>query len=93
MHEWKDQKTIDKEATSLLLGRLMEGHELTVSDVKLLLDLKSEQAVYRWLNAEDKTLPSLQHFVELSDALEIPLDDMIVREPKNQDQSEQKDNT
>ena len=70
------RKTMDKDRTCENIKNLCMYRGLSVNRIALMLNI-SKQTVYGWFST--KKLPSIDHMVELSDILDVPIDEMIVR--------------
>ncbi len=69
-------KTMDKDKTCENIKDLCKYRGVTVDQISSILNV-SKQTVYCWFST--KKMPSIDHIVELSDILDTPIDDMIVR--------------
>lgn len=73
-------RTIDVQKTSLRLKELFEKNNLSPKEVQEQLHLSSIQAVYKWMNPDIKTLPSLDNLTQLTVLLECTYEDILVTE-------------
>lgn len=78
----KTTKTIDGIATKKNIRRLLDESGLTPRDIQEALGYQSVQTIYKWLNTEIKTLPSLDNILRLSSLLECTIDDILVTTEK-----------
>lgn len=78
----KTTKTIDGIATKKNIRRLLDERGLTPRDIQEALGYQSVQTIYKWLNTEIKTLPSLDNILRLSSLLECTIDDILVTTEK-----------
>ena len=69
-------KTMDRDKTCKNIQDLCKHRGVTVDQISLRLNI-SKQTVYYWFST--RKMPSIDHIVELSDILDTPIDDMIVR--------------
>ncbi|MCR5108965.1 MAG: helix-turn-helix domain-containing protein [Lachnospiraceae bacterium] len=69
---------IDKKATAKRLKKMFLECGIKPEDVKEALQFESVQAVYKWLNPNNKTLPSIDSIVQLAHLMNCPLDDILV---------------
>ena len=74
---------INKKKTGDRIRKLMADFGLKARDIQHALNLKSEQAVYRWLRGE--TVPDAVHLVRLSILFECDIGDIIEFVPDNAD--------
>lgn len=70
---------IDVEKTSLQLRRLFDERNVRVADARESLGLGSVQSIYKWFDVRNKTLPTVDNLVRISEMFQVPLDDLIVR--------------
>ena len=75
-------KTIDSIATKKNIRRLLNERSLTPRDIQELLGYQSVQTIYKWLNTDIKTLPSLDNIFRLSGLLGCTIDDILVTTEK-----------
>ena len=68
---------IDMAATGKNIQRLRKARGLSVSDVQRFFGFEAPQAVYKWQKGQ--SLPSVDNLIALSDLLEVPLDELLVR--------------
>ena len=71
-------KVVDGLATSLRLREMLEERGLKPKDVQQALHLESIQAVYKWLNPNIKSLPSIDNLVALAYLMDCALEDILV---------------
>ena len=71
-------KVINVCETSLQIGRLIEASGLTVEELRDRLQVTSVQAIYKWMNIKNKTLPSIDNLVLLANVLEVRVEDILV---------------
>ena len=71
-------RIIDIPATSIHIRELIIARGYTMSDVRRLLNLLTVQAVYNWCSPKNKTLPDLQHMMQLADILECAIEELLV---------------
>jgi len=69
---------IDMAATGKNIQRLRKARGLSVSDVQRYFGFEAPQAVYKWQKGQ--SLPSVDNLFALSVLLEVPLDELLVRE-------------
>ena len=70
------RRTIDIEHTCLKIKELCKEKDISVDELAGIMNV-SRQAVYGWIN--EKTLPTMDHLVELADILDVTLDDIVAR--------------
>ncbi len=73
------RKVIDTDATCRNLREMLEERKISANEVQHVLDLKTVQAVYRWLSPNNQTMPSLDNLIQLADLMDCDLEDIIVR--------------
>lgn len=71
-------KVINCEKTSIRIKSLLNQSGITSKMVQETLGLGSVQAVYKWLDSKNKTLPSIQSLVGLSEMLGCDIEDILV---------------
>ncbi len=69
---------IDVDKTKLTIKRLRTEREFRICDLEQHLGL-SFQALYRWEQLSNSTLPTLDNLVALADLYGIRIDDIIIR--------------
>jgi transcriptional regulator with XRE-family HTH domain len=72
-----DKKSLSKQNVGLRIYQLMQARNISVEEIKDLLDLSS-RAVYLWL--EGKRLPTLDNVYALSRILGVTMDEIVVGE-------------
>lgn len=72
------RKVIDTVRTSNHLNQLFMERGLTPKEIQKQLRLQSIQAVYKWMNPRYKTIPSLDHLIQLAYILGCSLEDLLV---------------
>lgn len=75
-------KTIDSIETKKNIRRLLNEKGLTPRDIQEALDYQSVQTIYKWLNTDIKTLPSLENIFRLSGLLGCTIEDILVTADK-----------
>ena len=70
--------SIDMCGTGNQIALLRDQIGLTNQDIADYLGFTSRNTVYRWLHGE--TLPTVDHFVMLSELFHVSVDDLIVRQ-------------
>ena len=71
-------RIIDIPATSINIRELITERGYTMSDIRRMLNLLTVQAVYNWCSPKSKTLPDIQHMLQLADILRCTIEDMLV---------------
>ena len=71
---------IDKEKTGRQIRTLMERRGLSVQDVRAFLSLGCVQSIYHWLDG--KSMPTLDNLYALSELLQVPMDMLVVGDPR-----------
>ncbi len=84
-------RAIDIEATSLRIRELITTKGFTTSDIQKMLSLQSVQSVYAWCSPKCSTLPDLQHMVQLADAFECIIEDIVETQEVDLPDEEQQD--
>ena len=69
---------IDIEATSHNIKRILEEKGVTPREVQEALQFDSVQAIYKWMNPKNKSLPSLDSLVQLAYFLNCSLEDLLI---------------
>lgn len=69
------KKHIHVSKTGYNLCRLLDDRNISVKDIANSLNI-SQVAVYKWLSGT--SLPTLEHFFQISQILNIPIDEIIV---------------
>ena len=75
---------ISKEETGKRIRRLLAECGITVRDVQEELELDSPQSVYKWLKG--KALPSLDNLLVLGCMLDLPVEQLLVLEGKEDEE-------
>ena len=75
---------ISKEETGKRIRRLLAESGITVRDVQEELELDSPQSVYKWLKG--KALPSLDNLLVLGCMLDLPVEQLLVLEGKEDEE-------
>ncbi len=70
------KRTLDAERTCLRIRDLCREKNVSVEQIADMLNI-SKQAVYAWLKV--RKLPTTDHLVEISDILNVTVDDLIVK--------------
>jgi len=70
------QRKVDVKRTGAHLKKLLSGAGYTVAEVQDYLGLSCPQPVYRWYSG--KTLPCIDHFLELGILLNRHIDELII---------------
>lgn len=86
MEQASKKKQVSNKKTALAIRKAILNRGLTTQAVANELEL-SPQAVYKWLNGE--ALPSMEHLVQLAEILDVPIDQLLIREQK-EDKGEEK---
>lgn len=71
-------RLIDESATCANIKRLMADRNLSPQEVKNELRLESVQAVYKWINTNNSSIPSTENLALLSQLFECTLEEIIV---------------
>ncbi len=71
-------KVIDIAETSRRIRECVTERGLKASDIQKLLHLQSIQAIYSWYSPKSKSLPSLEHLLQLADILNCTMEDLLV---------------
>lgn len=69
---------INRERTAKNIKALRAKHGLSVSDILLAVRLCNPRTIYEWENG--KKLPTLEHFVTLTDVYQCDIEDILVVE-------------
>lgn len=72
------QSVIDVAATCRNLKELIEEQKYTPMEIQHVLGLNSVQSVYKWYSRNNRTIPSLDNLVMLSELLGCTLEDILV---------------
>ena len=76
---------IDYEATRLNIKRILDERNISPKEVQEALELGSVQAVYKWLNPKNSTIPSLDNLALLAKFLDCKIDDLLVMKEIGED--------
>ena len=71
-------KVIDIAETSLRIRERVAAKNLKATDIQKLLHLQSIQGIYSWYSPKSKSLPSLEHLLQLADILNCTMEDLLV---------------
>ena len=71
-------KMIDIAETSRRIRDQVAAKNLKASDIQKLLHLQSIQGIYAWYSPKSKSLPSLEHLLQLADILNCTMEDLLV---------------
>ncbi len=71
-------KVIDIADTSRRIRDQVAAKNLKASDIQKLLHLQSIQGIYAWYSPKSKSLPSLEHLLQLADILNCTMEDLLV---------------
>lgn len=74
----KNFKIIDNVGTSKRIKELLKKQGLRPKDVQEALKLESVQSVYKWINQDCKTIPSLDKLVNLADLLDVQMEEILI---------------
>lgn len=74
----KTFKIIDTVGTSNRIKELLKKQGLRPKDVQEALELECVQSVYKWINPNCKTIPSLDKLVNLADLLELSVEEILI---------------
>ena len=69
---------INIEETSLRLKALREQSNVSVNTLQKLFSFNYPQAIYKWENPKDKTLPCLDNLIVLAKLYKVSIDELIV---------------
>ena len=69
--------TVDVVATGNNILILRKNAGMTVKDLQKIFGFASPQAIYKWQSGQ--AMPSLDNLVVLSDALNVMIDDIVIR--------------
>lgn len=75
-----DFPVIDPIATGKNIQRLRLARGLTVRDLQMFFGFEEPQAIYKW--QKGKSLPSVDNLYALSTLLRVPMEDILVPQPK-----------
>ena len=78
-----DKKIIDVAETCRRIKKLIEENKYTPREVQFKLGLESVQTVYKWYSSNNKTIPSLDSLIQLSELLGCSIEDILVLKDKN----------
>ena len=71
-------KVIDIAETSRRIRDRVAAKNLKASDIQKRLHLQSIQGIYAWYSTKSKSLPSLEHLLQLADILNCTMEDLLV---------------
>ncbi len=71
-------KVIDIAETSRRIRDRVAERGLKASDIQKILHLQSIQGIYAWYRPKSKSLPSLEHLLQLADILNCKMEDLLV---------------
>ena len=71
-------KVIDIVETSRRIRDRVAAKNLKASDIQKRLHLQSIQGIYAWYSTKSKSLPSLEHLLQLADLLGCTMEDLLV---------------
>lgn len=71
-------RVIDYAKTSKKIRECMDDGNLTPKDLVEMLPLATVQTVYKWMDANDKTIPRIDTIVRLTEIFHVTLDDLII---------------
>lgn len=74
----KTIKVIDSAATSDRIKELLKKQGLRPKDVQEELELECVQTVYKWMNPNSKTIPSLDKLIHLAALLQVSIEEILV---------------
>ena len=69
---------IDVSETSKKLKKIIEAKNMTAKDIQQALGLDSIQAVYKWMSPKYKSMPTVDHLLQLSKVLNCHMEDLLV---------------
>lgn len=69
---------INIEETSLRLKALREKNNVSMNTLQKLFSFNYPQAIYKWENPKDKTLPCLDNLIVLAKLYKVSIDELIV---------------
>ncbi len=69
---------INIEETSLRLKALREKNNVSMNTLQKLFSFNYPQAIYKWENPKDKTLPCLDNLIVLAKLYSVSIDELIV---------------
>ncbi len=73
--------SIDAKATGENIKKLQAQRQITVKDLQQILNLASEQGIYKWYRGD--SVPSLDNLVVLSSIFSVKIDDILVVQYKS----------
>ncbi len=73
------KRVLDYPKTSNQIKKLIGDKNLSYKDVQAELNLACIQTIYSWISPKKKSLPTLDNVVLLSECLEVPVDEILVR--------------
>ncbi len=76
------RNTLDRDKTCECIKKACDRCNITTSYIVERMNV-SRQTVYSWFSS--KKLPSIDHLIELSDILDVPVDELLVRKGYNDD--------
>ena len=68
--------TVNMKATGENIRNLQKQRQITVKDLQQILNLASEQGIYKWYRGD--SVPSLDNLVALSSIFSVKIDDILV---------------
>ncbi len=71
-------RVIDHDATSLKIKEMILKKGYSIREIQKMLCLESVQSVYAWISVNRRSIPDIEHFIQLSDILGCTILDMIV---------------
>lgn len=71
-------RVIDHEKTSKKIRECMDDSNLTPKDLMEILPLANVQTVYKWIDANNKTIPRIDTVVRLTEIFHVDQDDLII---------------
>lgn len=74
----KTIKVIDSAATSDRIKELLKKQGLRPKDVQEELELECVQTVYKWMDSNSKTIPSLDKLIHLAALLNVTMEEILV---------------
>ena len=72
------RRVIDMDATGRKIGKMILEKGYTMRDIQHLLGLVAVQSVYAWVSPKRRSLPDVQHLLQLSDILDCKIEDLLV---------------
>lgn len=71
-------RVIDIAETSRRIKDRVADRNIKAADIQKMLHLQSIQGIYAWYSPKSKSLPSLEHLLQLADLLECSMEDLLV---------------